>query len=74
MAISLGEILKAIAGVRAEQFDTLSDLQVNIALAQKLGRLVQAPAHCEIEVIGDTLHYYGQRPTTYSPCELSRGL
>lgn len=58
MANSLDEILKSIAAVKAEQFETLSDLQVNIALAQKLGRLVEVPDHCEIKVIGDTLHYY----------------
>lgn len=61
IANCLDKILEPIADTKAEQFETLSDLQINIALAQKLGRLVQVPEHCQIEVIGDTLHYYDEQ-------------
>lgn len=61
MADSLDNILQFIATVKAEQFETLSDFQINIALAVKLGRLRDVPHPCEIEVVGDVLHFYDEQ-------------
>ena len=61
MANSLDEILEPLADVKAEVFESLSDFQINVALALKLGKLMPIPKNSEIEVIGDTLHYYDEQ-------------